>query len=199
MELMLKNIRVAQMLESASREMTREMPMDEMTQIMLGGYVQDVLEYSEAAGYPLDLTYGTVKKLPFALARLYRDRLEAGEGEAAEQKAAVSTAKHLAAYLFALAVNEHDCAIKTTSVGGPMMKRDPNAEPAWVNNTVRIQIGSDRKRDFLPAVLEATGLEYFPGEKPHLHIEFAPIRRAYRAVTGVDLESHGYPEMVFQG
>ena len=48
MELMLKNIRVAQMLESASCEMTREMRMDEMTQIMLGGYVQDVLECSEA-------------------------------------------------------------------------------------------------------------------------------------------------------
>lgn len=199
MELMLKNIRVAQMLESASREMTPEMRMDEMTQIMLGGYVQDVLECSEAAGDPLDLTYGTVKKLPFALAQIYRDRLEEGEGEAAEQKAAVSTAKHLAAYLFALAVNEHDCPITTTSVGGPMMKRDPNAEPAWVNNTVRIQIGTDRKRDYLPAVLEATGLEYFPGEKPHLHIESAPIRRVYRVVTGVDLESHGYPEMVFQG
>ena len=199
MELMLKNIRVAHMLESASREMTREMRMDEMTQIMLGAYVQDVLECSEAEGYPLDLTYGTVKKLPFALARIYKDRLEEGEGEAAEQKAAVSTAKHLAAYLFALAVNEHDCPIKTTSVGGPMMKRDPNAEPAWVRNTVRIQVGSDRKRDFLPAVPEATGLEYFPGEKPHLHIESAPIRRVYRAVTGVDLERHGYPEMVFQG
>lgn len=199
MELMLKNIRVAQMLESASREMTPEMRMDEMTQIMLGGYVQDVLECSEAAGYPLDLTYGTVKKLPFALARIYHDRLEEGEGEAAEQKAAVSTAKHLAAYLFALAVNEHDCPIKVTRVGGPMMKRDPNAEPAWVNNTVRIQIGTDRRRDFLPVVLDATGLDYFPGEKPHLHIEPAPIRRVYRTVTGVDLESHGYPEMVFQG
>ena len=197
MELMLKNIRVAQMLESARREMTPEMRMDEMTQIMLGGYVQDVLEYSEAAGYPLDLTYGTVKKLPFALAPLYRSEL--GEGKAAEQRAAVTTAKHLAAYLFALAVNEHDCPIRTTSVGGAMMKRDPNAEPAWVRNTVRIQVGSDRKRDFLPAVLGATGLEYFPGEKPHLHIESAPIRRAYRVVTGVDLESHGYPEMVFQG
>ena len=199
MELMLKNIKVAQMLESASCEMTPEMRLDEMTQIMLGGYVQDVLEYSEAAGHPLDLTYGTVDKLPFALAPLYRDRLGEGEGEAAEQKAAISTAKHLAAYLFALAVNEHDCLIKVTRVGGPMMKRDPNAEPAWVNNTVRIQIGTDRRRDFLPAVLDATGLEYFPGEKPHLHIESAPIRRAYRVVTGVDLESRGYPEMVFQG
>ena len=96
-------------------------------------------------------------------------------------------------------MNEHDCPIKVTRVGGPMMKPDPNAEPAWVSNTVRIQIGSDRRREFLPAVLEATGLEYFPGEKPHLHIESAPIRRVYRVVTGVDLESHGYPEMVFQG
>ena len=70
MELMLKNIRVAQMLESASREMTREMRMDEMAQSMLCGYVQDVLEHSEAAGYPLDLTYGTFDKLPLALAPL---------------------------------------------------------------------------------------------------------------------------------
>ena len=199
MELMLKNIRVAQMLESASREMTREMRMDEMTQIMLGGYVQDVLECSEAAGYPLDLTYGTVDRLPFALAPLYRDRLGEGEGRAVEQNAAVTTAKHLASYLFALAVNEHDCPIKVTRVGGPMMKPDPNAEPAWVRNTVRIQIGTDRRRDFLPVVLDATGLDYFPGEKPHLHIESAPIRRVYRVVTGVDLESYGYPEMVFQG
>ena len=199
MELMLKNIRVAQMLESASREITPEMRMDEMALSMLGAYVQDVLNASEEMGNPLDLTYGTVDKLPLALAPLYRGRMGEGEGRAVEQNAAVTTAKHLAAYLFALAVNEHDCPIKVTRLGGPMMKPDPNAEPAWVNNTVRIQIGTDRRRDFLPVVLDATGLDYFPGEKPHLHIESAPIRRVYRAVTGVDLESHGYPEMVFQG
>ena len=70
MELMLKNIRVAQMLESASRELTPEMRMDEMALSMLGAYVQDVLNASEEMGNPLDLTYGTVDKLPLALAPL---------------------------------------------------------------------------------------------------------------------------------
>ncbi|MBQ9045132.1 MAG: hypothetical protein IJ112_04220 [Oscillospiraceae bacterium] len=199
MELMLKNIKVAQMLESAGREIAPEMRMDEMAQIMLGGYVQDVLEYSEEAGYPLDLTYGTIDKLPFALAPLYRDRLGEGEGEAAEQKAAVATAKHLAAYLFALAMNEHNCVLSAKRVRLPMLQPDPKAEPAWVNNSVRIQTGMKRQMDFLPVVLDATGLDYFHGEKPHLHIEPGPIRRAYRSAIGVDLEDHGYPEMVFQG
>ena len=197
MELVLKNVAVAQMLEKAGDKMTRQTSMDEAAQIMIGAYVQDVLEYSAEAGQLLDLTYGTVDKLAFSLAALYRTEL--GEGDAAEQRAAVTTAKHLAAYLFALAMNEHGCTLKATRAYLPVMKTTPADEPAWVNNTVRIRTGIVRQLDFLPAVLEATGLEYFPGERPHLHIEAAPIRRIYRDAVGVELQDHGYAEMIFQG
>lgn len=197
MNLMLKNISVAQMLEKASKKMTTEMSLEEKTQVMIGAYVKDVLECSEEVGHPLDLTYETVDKLPFALAAIYQGGL--GSGEEEEQRAAISTAKHLAAYLFALAMNEHNCTLSSKRVRLPMMQPDSKEEPAWVNNTVRIQTGVKRPLDFFPAVLDATGLEYFPGKKPNLRIESAPVRRVYRSAIGVDLEDYGYPEMVFQG
>ena len=153
-------------------------------------YAMDLIYSGAKAGVSLDLTYATVKELPVALKCRYQECRK--EFSAADS--AGSLAKSLAAYLFALAMNLHDCGLKVTQVISPLSTPTENGEPLW--GVFRISAGFKKECDLLLPVDRGIRLLGQPGRQL-MTIDVSQLVQAYQDSFGIDLREHGLTNIAF--
>ena len=162
-------------------------------EFLIGTFVLDLLRCSYRAGTVLDLTYATVKSLPLALGRSLREDTAAGKNL---RTAVEGVAKSLAAYLFALAMNEEGAKLKVAQRGTAFVRPGPEEGPLW-GPYLRITTGKNHEKDFLIPAMEGSSGVYRDG-KGVMQLSVGPIIRAYRAAFGVDLREYGLCDMMLE-
>lgn len=162
----------------------------EMGEDLIGTYVLDMLQSAWAAGKDLDFSYETLSDLPVAAASCYRRNRE----DNPEPIAVGGTLKSLAAYFFALAMNEHGLSWEVRQMPVLLNPSKPPRDPLW--GVFRIQTGRNRKTDFLLPVSRGCQIKEVMGKRL-LTFDLAPLFREYKAVTGVDPEKHGLRSIAF--
>ncbi len=154
-------------------------------------YAMDLIYSGARVGVSLDLTYATVKELPVALKCRYQECRK--EYSAADS--AGSLAKSLAAYLFALAMNLHDCRLKVTQVVSPLSTPTENREPMW--GVFRISAGFKKECDLLLPVDRGIRFLGQPGRQM-LTIDVSHLIQAFKTAFCVDLRDYGLTNIVFE-
>ena len=162
-------------------------------EFLIGSFVLDLLRCGYRAGAALDLSYATVKSLPLALGRSLREDTAAGKDL---QTAAEGVAKGLAAYLFALGMNEEGAKLKVTQKGTVFLPPRPEEGPLW-GPYLRITAGKNREKDFLLPAMEG-GSGVFRFGKGVMLLNAVPAIRAYKAAFGVDLSQCGLVDMALE-
>ena len=162
----------------------------EMGEDLIGSYALDIIFSGLAVDKELDFTYGTLAELPVAVASSYR-RYQKGEHP---DFAVESTGKSLAAYFFALAMNEHGLAWDVRQMPVLLNAKNPPKEPLW--GVFRIQTGTKQKSDFLLPVRKGCRTMKIM-EKRLLTFDLAPLIREYKNAVGVDLEKRGLVNILF--
>ena len=112
------------------------------------------------------------------------------------QDAAKGTARSYAAYLFMVAINEHDCRLRGEQVVSALRPLKEEDGQLWLNR-IHILAGIRREVDFLSAVMEGARIQNL--NKKHLVMFLAdPVIEAYRSACRVDLGKHGLVNIVLE-
>ena len=157
----------------------------ELGENAIGTYALDIVFSGWEVGKELDFTYQTLAELPTAVESCYRRDLR-GEHKLT---ALDGTTKALAAYFFALAMNEHGCYWHVRKMS--MTIKDP----LWAD-VLRITTGEKMKMDFLLPVSAGCKVSDVMG-KQRISFNLAPFFCEYNAATGVDLQEHGLRNIAF--
>ena len=157
---------------------------------LIGTYALDMLYSGMDVGVNLDFAYASLTSLPIAAKSCY-ERYKKGEYS---EFAVGSTAKSLAAYFFALAMNEHGFRLEVRQMPVLINAAKPSKDPLW--GVFRIQIQGKKKIDFLLPVSVGCGTKDLMGKKL-ITFDLALLFREYKATTGVDLEKHGLRSIAF--
>ena len=152
---------------------------------VIGTYALDIIFSGWEVGKELDFTYETLADLPAAVESCYRRDLR-GEHKLT---ALDGTTKALAAYFFALAMNEHGCFWQVRKMS--MTIKDP----LWAD-VLRITTGEKLKTDFLLPVSAGCKVSDVMG-KQRISFDLAALFREYKTATGVDLQEHGLRNIAF--
>lgn len=152
---------------------------------VIGIYALDIVFSGWEVGKELDFTYQTLADLPAAVESCYRRDLR-GEHKLT---ALDGTTKALAAYFFALTMNEHGCSWRVRKMS--MTIKDP----LWAD-VLRITTGEKLKTDFLLPISAGCKVSDVMG-KQRISFDLAPFFREYNAATGVDLQEHGLRNIAF--
>ena len=157
---------------------------------LIGTYALDMVYSGWDVGKELDFSYETLKDLPTTAASCYRRYLK---GEHPDY-AVSAIIKSLAAYFFALAMNEHGFAWDVRQMPILLGAKKPPKEPLW--GVFRIKTGKTQKTDFLLPVSEGCCAKGVLGKRL-LTFDLSSLIREYNAATGVDLEKHGLRNIAF--
>ena len=157
---------------------------------MIGTYALDIVNSGWAAGKDLDFSYDTLSDFPVAVASCY----QRSRKDRSEDLAVNATIKALAAYFFALSMNEHGLPWDVRFL--PEKMRTNRLDPSIWGGVSRITTGKKHKADFLLPVLEGCQKKKLFGKKI-LSFDLAALFKEYKTVTGVDLEQHGLKSIAF--
>ena len=157
---------------------------------MIGTYAMDIIYSGWAAGKDLDFSYETLSDLPVAVASCY----QRNRNDRPEDIAVNGTIKALAAYFFALSMNEHGLPWNVQLL--PEKTRTNMYDPAVWSGISRVTTGKKHKADFLLPVLAGYKRTNLFGKKI-MSFDLAALFKEYKAVTGVDLEQHGLKSIAF--
>lgn len=157
---------------------------------VIGTYALDIVYSGWAAGKDLDFSYETLSDLPVAVASCY----QVSRKDRPEELAVNATIKALAAYFFALSMNEHGLPWNVRFLPEKMCTN--RLDPAIWSGVSRITTGKKHKADFLLPVLAGCHRNNLLGKKI-LSFDLAALFKEYKAVTGVDLEQHGLKSIAF--
>ena len=157
---------------------------------MIGTYAMDIVYSGWAAGKDLDFTYETLSDLPVAVTSCY----QRSRKDRPEDPAVNATVKALAAYFFALSMNEHGLPWNVQFL--PEKMRTNMYDPAVWSGISRVTTGKKHKADFLLPVLAGYKRTNLFGKKI-MSFDLAALFKEYKAVTGVDLEQHGLKSIAF--
>lgn len=152
---------------------------------LIGTYALDIIFSGWEIGKELDFTYKTLADLPAAVASCYRRDLR-GEHKFT---ALDGTTKALAAYFFALAMNEHGFSWQVRKMSMTII------DPLWAD-VLRITTGEKLKTDYLLPVSAGCKVSDVMG-KQRISFDLAPLFREYKTATGVDLQEHGLRNIAF--
>ena len=164
--------------------------MQEQGEDLIGTYALDMVYSGWAVDKELDFTYGTLAELPAAAASCYRRNRKNDP----EPVAVNGTVKAIAAYFFALCMNEHGLAWDVRQMPVLLNAKKPPKDPLW--GVFRIQTGQKQKSDFLLPVSKGCRATTIM-EKRLLTFDFAPLIREYKNAVGVDLEKRGLINILF--
>ena len=148
---------------------------------MIGTYALDIVNSGWAAGKDLDFSYDTLSDFPVAVASCY----QRSRKDRSEDLAVNATIKALAAYFFALSMNEHGLPWNVRFL--PEKMRTNRLDPSNWGGVSRITTGKKHKADFLLPVLAGYKRTNLFGKKI-MSFDLAALFKEYKAVTGVDLE-----------
>ena len=164
--------------------------MQEQGEDLIGTYALDMIYSGWAVNREPDFTYETLPELPAVVASCYRRNRE----DQPEPIAVNGTAKALAAYFLALAMNEHGLSWDVRQMPILLNAKKPPKDPLW--GVFRIQTGEKKKADFLLPVTAGCRVQEVMGKRL-LTFDLAPLIREYKAATGVNLEKHGLRNIAF--
>ena len=194
-ELAIKNDGFSTIIGRLLNEKTGKPIFDEKTpqehgEDLIGTYALDMFYSGIDVGVDLNFTYAGLKDLPIAAKSCY-ERYKKGDHP---EFAIGSTAKSLAAYFFALAMNEHGFLLNVRQMPVLMNAAKPPKDPLW--GVFRIQILGKKSADFLLPVSAGCGAKEIVG-KMLITFDLAMLFKEYKAATGVDLEKHGLRSIAF--
>ena len=131
-------------------------PIQQVGESLIGIFLMDMLNAGYRVDIEMDMTYGSISQLPLVTSSCLQGHCTEGYDL---MIAADATARCLAAYLFALGINEHDTRLKVEQKRTALSKPDPDEGPLWAN-TMRITTGTIREKDFLIPVMEGGSGHY---------------------------------------
>ncbi len=199
MEFQIKNDRVARILkesEAFDAEQLKDLPQtdERVCEAVITPYAYDVIYQAAAHDVTLDFSYETLSGLPVGLSGVYKNCRRQNRSI---QNSGNLTIRSYAAYLFLLAINEHDCHLRGEIPPSPLLTVSQEEEARWMMGTMRILTGIRREVVFLPAVHEAAA--FVPlGRKTLLTFEADPICRAYLSACRVDLGKRGLSNIAIE-
>ena len=188
-----EEIRYSQMTAAQQKKYPEGKTWQQMGESIIGSYLTDMLYAGYREDVSLDMTYGSIRHLPLAMRSNLQSLVDGGR---TLQKAADSAARTLAAYLFAVGMNEHDTKLTVEAKRTPISKADPDEGPLWAN-MFRITTGTRYERDLLIPALEG-GSGMTREGKGLMLMAVGPLIRAYKAAFGVDLSEHGLADMALE-
>lgn len=160
---------------------------------IIGTYALDMVVNSYEVNAGLDFTCATLDRLPVVMRRNLLGYMENGNPF---HSSVERTAKSFAAYLYCLAMNEHNCAWNVTRVRTIILPPDADLGPLWAN-ALRITTGEQRQMDLLAAVMEGCNA-VTRNDKGLMLVAVGPIVRTYRRAFGVDLSEYGLVDMALE-
>ena len=147
---------------------------------IIGGYLDSLFEImtdSMISKQWIDLTYDNIERLPPVLMILYTFQSKVGY---AHEKNVELIGKTLAAVMYGLAINEHNCDLRIV--------RGKKA-PMWAD-MFNIYLEGKPDIDFLEPALQTIRPLPF-GMTKGLMMDLKPIIESYKVVIGIDLAQHG--------
>ncbi len=194
-ELVIKNDELSVIIGRLLAEKSGEPQMNNRTQQeigedLVGTYALDMLYSGMAVGVDMGFAYDSLKNLPIAAKSCY-ERYKKGDHP---EFAIGSTAKSLAAFFFALAMNEHGFLLEARQMPTLVNPSKPPKDPLW--GVFRIQIQGKKKADFLLPVSAGCGAKEIMGKKL-ITFDLALLFREYKATVGEDLEKRGLRSIAF--
>lgn len=155
-----------------------EQPVSAQGEAIFSHYLRGFME-AMAAKLPREqwfgLRYASLDRLPLALSAFVREKAP-GSAE---------IARTLACILYALAIQEHGCALRTVRAKG--------ASPAWEGD-LSLKLGKKREIDFLPAAEAA--LDAPLRMDSGIFLSMGRLIRDYRSAIGVDLAEKGITDVM---
>lgn len=160
-------------------------PFSVTPQLMLVGYIWDLVDLSDKAGGGLDLTYETVNRLPVTMTYVYPYLLR--EEEMLPARARLDMAKKLASYLMVLACNMHGSEIHIQRPSTRILQR--KGQLALWANSLTMTVGPKQQVDLLPSCIHSFRV---PKDSDDGFI-FEPrmLIAKYQRATGIDLQKYG--------
>lgn len=154
-------------------------------QLMLVGYIWNLVDLSDKAGGGLDLTYETVNRLPATMTYVYPYLLR--EEEMLPARARLDMAKKLASYLMVLACNMHGGEIHIQRPSTRSQQR--KGQLALWANSLTMTVGPKQQVDLLPSCIHSFRA---PKDSDDGFI-FEPrmLIAKYQRATGIDLQKYG--------
>lgn len=166
-------------------------PNDEkLCECIVGSYALDVFMHAHGNGVKLDFSYETLSGLSNGLQGVYHGYRRMGRDL---QRSGDLTARSYAAYLFLLAINEHDCHLHSQQIVSALRPQKPEDGPLWMDER-RIFTGLKRETDFLLVSTESM-VRIGLGTQQTVIFQAKPIIRAWRSALGEDLSAHGLEDM----
>ena len=195
-ELIIRNDRLGEII---SRALAETRPSDQHAdgltvqqhgEDLIATYALDMVLNGYKADVSLDFTYDTLRLLPVAVRRCLVGYQEGGNSF---RDSVEALAKSFAAYIFCLAMNEHDCPWNVQQLRTRFTPPDKDFGPLWAN-AFRITTGLRRQTDFLIPALEG-GMGEIRNGKGFMILNVAPTVKAYKAAFRVDLNEHGLSDI----
>ena len=160
----------------------KEHSKDDVAQIkeIIVAYAAELIIAADEAGIKLDLSYGTIKNIPEAVAALYNKQCAAGFVDSRNKDV---TCRSFAAYMDLLIINNFDeCAIDARRYPD---KGKGSRPPVWADYLALVLDGK-KNSDMLPYVCK--GARLTPNE---FAIDVAPLEEGYKKLTGSKLTDEG--------
>ena len=166
-------------------------PSDEkLCESIVGSYALDVFMHAMQSGNMLDFSYETLPGLGAGVQGVFRGYRQMGRDL---QRSGDLTARSYAAYLFLLAINEHDCHLHSQQIVSALRPQKPEDGPLWMDER-RILTGLRREMDFLLPVAESM-VRIGLGAQQTVIFQAKPVVRAWRSAMGEDLSAYGLEDM----
>ena len=159
---------------------------EELCESIVGSYALDVYMQGKMRGVHLNFSYETLESISAGIQGVFQGYREMGRDL---QRSGDLTARSYAAYLFLMAINEHDCHLHSRQIVSALRPQRPEDGPLWMDER-RILTGLRREEDFLLPVTEGL-VTMNLGSLQVLTIEAKPIVRAWKSAMGVDLSAYG--------
>ena len=185
-ELTIKNDRLAAIVGRLLQEQDMSKPdfdgktEQQIGEDMIATYAYDLLISGVNAGVKLDFSYQTLANLTSAVYPCFQGYAAQAPFEASVE----GLTKSIAAYLFALAMNEHGCEWEVRRMPVLLNPSKPSPSPLW--GVFRIQTGIQKKDDFLLSVNQGCKVIDGKGKRLLTFVNSVAIA-SYKSAVGVDL------------
>ena len=163
---------------------------ERLCEMIISSYALDVFMHAHGYGVTLDYSYETLSNLGNGLQGVYHGYRRMGRDV---KRSGDLTVRSFAAYLFLLAINEHDCHLHSQQIVNALHPQSPEDGPLWMDER-RILTGLRRETDFLLPATESLVLMGL-GAQQTAFFHVKPIVRAWKSAIGEDLSAHGLEDM----
>ena len=179
--------------DAQSKHYFRDKTTQQHGEVIIGSFLLDMLKAGYRIDVELNMTYTSIKLLPRVMQSYLQSLVDEGRSL---NIAADAAARGLAAYLFAVGINEHDTKLTVALKRTAFSKPAPDEGPLWAE-CLRITTGLKREKDFLISALEG-GSGVYRGGKGLMLMAIGPLIRVYKAAFSVDLSEYGLVDMAME-